>query len=774
MLGGTFVFTNQKQHIDMRHFFHFVFVSLIFTNLSFGQETPITYQEAVQLNIPQTNIQEDYFYFKANVYSNNKTSKQVASGVLNVLLKNANNVVIKQQQHAIINGTVHGGVELPKRIPSGKYTLEAYTQWMLNFDHTENESASICIDCDQDTLPVPAEIQTTTVTVEGGIMVNNLPAKVIIGIPTQDQNIITYGRIIDQKGSYITSVNAVGAGYGAALFTPQSGKSYFFQATDGVKMALPKAVNEGYVFNINTLDEDEFLVQITASKKNKKQKTRLVGYSMGMMVLQKELKFDSHKPVYIELSKKELPAGRMDLYVIDETHTIKSYRPIYVSHKKTEIQTEVVSKTAKETKLKIKILNSKNQRTSFPISLAVYSKDASPIMVDTTPGDIRKKAFLEDTRLLSSHTPKQLETLKIPLKNDKNYTVQTGLNLIGTAYDLTNKILRNERIEVMASSDQGVHIEEVITNDQGILKLTNMELIGVNQIIFRKKAKNVKSRLVKIIPLGEDEKTKNKVVIASTDVELMKKQKNKEAETLPFDTRDAVVLGEINIKKSKLEKRKATPSLYGTDPSPSKIEFQDSERPRTIPQLLQGIPGLVVTNPNDLEPTVWAPSAAGAGGILFVVDGTPLQQTASSGGGLGISVQTNLRDLMDIVSAPDVERIEFLDGVQGAIFGSRAGGGVIVVYTRFANDLDFSRKEGTLKFQGYEPELPFNSYWKDLPRSKRKNAELIYWNSKIILDENGEAIVAIPNQNNLPPKSLRISTVDTQATFASIQNVLFD
>lgn len=754
----------------MARFLNLILLSFFFSSTLFAQKAPIIYQETVQLDLPQTTIQEDYFYFKAYVYSNNKTSKEVASGVLNVLLKDSNGTILKRQQHAIINGAVHGGVALPKRIPSGKYTLEAYTQWMLNFDHLETASVSICLACDKETLGNNNEEPSTIVAIEGGVMVNGLPAKIIVKIPNQDEHKSTSGNIIDQKGTYVTTVNTVGAAYGAALFTPLPDNDYFFQAADGVKYALPKAVNEGFVININTLDKQYLLVQVAASNTIKKQKVNLVGYSKGMIILQKELQVDSHKPIHIELSKNELPAGRVDLYIIDNKEVIKSYRPIAVTHNHTEIRTEVVAKTEKETQLKIKVLDHLDKGTTSSISLAVYSNDSDTSVVDTQKPDDRQQVFIEDMQILAANTPKQLEFLKIPSKNDNNYDVQRGLNLVGTAYDLNNRILRNERIEVMASSDQGVHIEEVVTNDQGILRLENMELLGENQIIFRKEADDLKSRLVKLVPLGESEKPKNKVVIASTPAALIKEQEKKDAETLPFDTTDAVVLDQVNIKRSKLEKRKATPSLYGADPSPTKISFQDFEKPKTIPQLLQRIPGLVVTNPNDLEPTIWRPSAAGAGGLLFVVDGILLQQPADVANSFASSVQTNLRILMDMVSSSDVERIEFLDGVEAAVFGSRAGGGVIAVYTRFGGDPSLSRKEGSLQFQGYEPELPFNSYWQELPRSKRKNAELIYWNSKIALDQNGEVIVTIPNQDNISPKTYRIVTVDTKGSFISQQH----
>ena len=196
--------------------------------------------------------------------------------------------------------------------------------------------------------------------------------------------------------------------------------------------------------------------------------------------------------------------------------------------------------------------------------------------------------------------------------------------------------------------------------------------------------------------------------------------------------RDRLIeLEEVFVTDKKQTERKTAPSVYGV--TPTRVKYQDFERPQTIPQLFLGIPGVTVQGLGTFEPTLSLPKAAGLGPVLWVLDGMPLVQT------------TTLAEIMSLVSYIDVDKIEILYGAQASIYGTRAAGGAIVIYTRSGSFLDsYNRKDANIKFQGYHDSLNFDNYLEDLEKKSRKqqnNLNTLYWNPNLKTDKNGEVLV---------------------------------
>ncbi|MFC4094838.1 TonB-dependent receptor [Euzebyella saccharophila] len=202
--------------------------------------------------------------------------------------------------------------------------------------------------------------------------------------------------------------------------------------------------------------------------------------------------------------------------------------------------------------------------------------------------------------------------------------------------------------------------------------------------------------------------------------------------------RDRLIeLKEVVIADKKEKKRKTAPSVYGI--TPSRVRYQDFERPQTIPQLFLGIPGVQVIGITTFEPQIVLPKAAGSGPILWVLDGMPLVQP------------TNLADIMSLVSYIDIDKIEILYASQASIYGSRASGGAIVVYTRSGSLLDsYNRKDANIKVQGYHDSLNFDNYLDDLKKKSRKsenNLRTLYWNPNLRTNKKGEVLVEFESPN---------------------------
>ncbi|WP_158022803.1 TonB-dependent receptor plug domain-containing protein, partial [Hymenobacter coccineus] len=136
------------------------------------------------------------------------------------------------------------------------------------------------------------------------------------------------------------------------------------------------------------------------------------------------------------------------------------------------------------------------------------------------------------------------------------------------------------------------------------------------------------------------------------------------------DTSKTILLGNVSVRGRKavvMDSRRIYNPLNATvlrldDPAFMAVSNL------TLFQVLQGrIPGVNVTGaePNMVVQVRGPSSMLGNNQPLFVLDGLPVDQ-----------------DVLSFFPARDAEAIEVLKGTEAAVYGSRAAGGVIAVYTR--------------------------------------------------------------------------------------------
>ena len=104
-----------------------------------------------------------------------------------------------------------------------------------------------------------------------------------------------------------------------------------------------------------------------------------------------------------------------------------------------------------------------------------------------------------------------------------------------------------------------------------------------------------------------------------------------------------------------------------------------------------------------------------------------------------------------------------MDAGQASIYGVQAPTGVMIVYTRSGNFLDYvNRKEGGLNFKGYEPAPEFETYMAEREKDRKlRKAELptLYWNPSLETDKNGEAVIRFKNPEGFEQLNLFIETL---------------
>jgi hypothetical protein len=316
---------------------------------------------------------------------------------------------------------------------------------------------------------------------------------------------------------------------------------------------------------------------------------------------------------------------------------------------------------------------------------------------------------------------------------------------------------------MLASSDSDLVIRELETDAAGVLHVKGIDVTGETRFIFRTKGEEQKERLVKLLPIEEPSKSNrpgtertsagNELAESKIYRRTQRKKEFVESTTpVPFDTTGIIKLKEATVVDKRKQEQEGVPSLYGIQPNLFDVVYQDLEKPVPMERLVLKIPGVQVQWTGGGTLPVVYHNRRGGGRILWVVDGQIIR------------FDDPAYSPLTFITPLDILRIEFIiDSGQAAVFGVQAPTGVLLVYTRSGNFLDYvNRKEGGLNFKGYEPAPDFETYMaeREMDRKLRK-AELptLYWNPSLETDKNGEAVIRFQNPQSFEQLNLFIETL---------------
>jgi len=730
------------------------------------QDSLSLYQERGVLHIANKQIDNGRIFFKAYLISGLQNLRSSISSVLNVELVDVKDSIIKKQFHKILDGTVEGNMELSKSIVPGTYYLRAYTRWMKNYDKYFFAKKQIWVG--ESTNETKESINNSDILIfpEGGVLLNGIKNKVLVKLPHMEMgNDKNVGRILDENGKVVGTVKNY-SGIGAGFYEPMSGMTYLLELKNGVKVPMPVANDQGCLLQVNNLGSKSINIRVTATSDYLGTSVKLIGALNGTKYFENDLVFEDSNVKDVVLSKVDIPRGILLLTLKGEGARELAKRPIWVEGERLNVDISQVGMNSNESTFRIKVTDDNNLPVTTQVALSINKLDSNydnlsvdnsivwsdlftlpEIKIDNKNLAERKRRFLRDLIVLMSGLDSINYSYKVnQFRNQIQYPVQKGLEVIGYAYDLNNNLLVNTNIQVMILNDEKSSFRETKTDINGLLRLNELQIDGKATLVFRTRGKDTKSSLVKVI-LAEDweiHETENpKTILKSNDWE----QAISDASTQFVDTTGVIELDEVQVSENRPKVQKSMQSVYGIEIPESRIKYQDYEKPKSIAQMISEIPGVMVTGMGEFEPTVKITRANGAGPVLFVLDGIPLSQGSGSGYEANFfdKAENSLVPLINRVSAVDVERVELMFGADASIYGSRASGGVILVYTRSGSSSDYiKRKEGQLELSGYEPFLDFEAYREELSKKSRKESNILYWNPKLETDENGEVIINLP------------------------------
>ena len=767
-----------------------------------SMESTIISVERTLLHVANNVFENGIVFFNGNVLTAPTKNLNLSAFVIVELLdKNGNS--IKRQFHKILDGAFSGSMSVSNDLPEGVYNLRVYTNYMRNFSKKMYASQNVVMLKTKD-FKLDSTDQKPIIIVEGlrsvsGIE-NNLIVKFALGSPALS------GEVIDDQDKAVAKLKKYDDGISIVKFTPLKERKYHLLLSNGASYPVPESEENGAVLRVNNLSDKKLIVNVKALPSETNRNLKLVGSIGGVKYLEIPVVFKNDWNKTLEVSKTDLPDGIFILELLDNLDNTISRRPVLIDNKDIRLNIESEYTTDGEVELKIKVIDKLANGMVHFLALNVFdtnfAQDESSIdyheandfrlFSQIEPGqfgkndELRKTWFLRDlhvqfydTMLLTgSSQPSYLNNTKI------RYPYKKGLELKGYAYDLDNNLLANKKIQIMVFSSDNQFVKEVTTGSDGFLSILDIDVSGNAQLVFRTTGETTESRLVKFMPLEDFENetyfdsllTEPPIVKDSLiDEELTSKVINKtEGEIYNGNNKAGLIALEEVIVKDEYKTKGKEASTYGVKPSsPQRIKYQDPRRLKSLPQLLSEIPGVIVSGIGGLNPNLTI--LRGTGSVLFVIDGLALSQSSSTTGSDGTSYgggnqSVSLSEIQSVVQHSDIERIELLIGNDAGIYGTRAAGGVVQIYTRQGSENNYiSRKQAQIEFQGYSNEIDYNSYLESLSKKKLKELNLLYWNPKIQTDTNEEVSIRFKlpmNIKNIAIEAVMVSPQDDIELFS--------
>lgn len=713
-------------------------------------------------------------FFKAYIFNSLTLKRFSPSGVLRLELRDSQNALVRTQYHPIRKGVGEGMLRLPQKLKDGKYQLIAYTRWMQNYGEEQFFRKQIWVGDVREAVSTAKTSNAADITFhpEGGRLLAGIPNRLVLKT-TEGTKTKLKGDILDDSGSVLVPVQPYSAGYAMTIFKPEAGKSYRFRSSEGDIWNLPGADSLGYSLRVNNLSADKIAMEVQPTEAMGQQPVILKGKRDGKTYFIHAMEFTETPWARIEIPKAQLPPGLMNFTLEGMNERVWASRLVWIKNR-ADLTIEVSSLGTDFTEegtavFKVRVTDSKGKPVQAELSVSVTRPQQGtgmnllqfikPRELKDIEGTERRERFAADLKVLCISAG----TNGWEAPNEIKYMVQRSLELHGTAYDLNNNLLPRTEIQMLASSDSTLVIREVNTDAAGVLHLKDLNVVGETRFVFRTKGEEQNQRLVKIIPVKEaavegDFEVRKSRIYKKTE---RKKQWIETTASVPFDTTGVIQLDEATVQKRR-DQQKVTPSLYGVEPNPFDVVYQDPERPLPMEVLLPKIPGIQIRRTAEGLPIVVAQRRGLGGEPLWVVDGQIIRTVR----------EDPTYSPLNFITPLDIERIEFLiDGGQTGIFGVLGGTGVLIVYTRNGNNAAFTnRNAGGLYFKGYQPTQDFEDYLNERQSQRKYRKELpgtLYWNPWVQTDQKGEAIIRFTSPGDYQNVLLTVETLTEQGLVGS-------
>ncbi|MCA0381900.1 MAG: hypothetical protein LCH58_07045 [Bacteroidetes bacterium] len=724
------------------------------------------------------------------------------SRIIYVDLVNEKGEVIAKNMYKLDSLSSTGAdIELPKNIASGKYNINAYTLWMLNFPEFV-ASKPIYIYADdflekQQQSKAVAKIQLHFFP-EGGQWVAGAAGRMAFkatnekGLPVAVKAIVK-----NANGSRSYSLDAWHDGMGMFEYeAPQLGEKYVAEvmSTSGQLLQFPLPAVQPFGISMR-LENDQpgklfVLLEAPAMVTDSLKKIQVVAQIHGQVCFRAWLNV-AEGEMAVPISKKYLPPGIVQVTLFDAINRPLAERLAFiggVAYQQALVNTDSVHLKA---------------RAKSMVSFKMPLQEARSISVLVTDGDLHKDS--RDETIVSSliltsdikgyvHNPGQYITdtaataaAKIDLLMMTNgwrrfvwkelltgqfpairYPVETGIALMGemTKSDRKEAVTDGYVSFIIKNKDSASILAEAGVTDKGQFLLNNLDLNGKTQVAYmgtnRKKEGFIVD--VKLKPRFIDTlKRSSRLPLVSFDTADLRNRSSAWANYLQakvnlLDTpsfNGFNFLGNVVVKARKLSPTDSLNNEYTTGPFAmgQSVNPEDMKNYRTVWQVLQAsLPGITVEG-DFFNPTVFfnrfqglnmfSSNNSNSANIIAGSNGEEVNMLLESNGIAYFLNEVNVsKDVINTLNPNEVALIKVLKN-EGAMLGASAG--VLAFYTKNnavnATDAIYQKNYTRTTIQGYaavrEFYMPDYIAMPGLNSMSTDSRYTLYWSSKLQPGKDG-------------------------------------
>lgn len=768
-----------ERKVCLKLIFVFLFQLLLFTN-AFAQ----AYNEVIDRYISQYPQERVYLHYDKSIYSAGETIWFKAylrdgfeatnfSKSMYVDFSDENGKVLAHSMFPVAESSSRGQFDIPKDYTGTVVQVRAYTKWMLNFDtaFVYKKTIKVIPKGNSNVFIRPQKLNVTAnFFPEGGDLINGIESKVAFLVTDQyGKPVDLSGKVTSNTGKKIADIVTEHNGMGAFTLTPVAGETYKVEwtATEGNNgtFTLPTVLQQGVSLTVSAQPTGAvYKIKRSGQTPESAKKVSIVGLMYNRLVYMANVNLAEKDNAEGSIPFSQLPAGILQLTVLDADKKPLSERIVFVNNKDYTFPVEVgLTKLGlgkrQENELSVH-LPEQNTLSNLSVSVtdAGLHTDATEniysnlLLTSQIKGRVYNPAyyFSEENTKASAHLDLVMLTQgwrrynwdKIARSEpmDIKYAPDTAyLYFNGKVYATPQQIAAGgDMVAILRvngdTSQAGNSFIAMPINKDGTFEDRNISFMDSVTVFYSYSNKNSPLRYSEVRFLENKVTAPVKIEMDSRDVLATKSVdtsgfgRDKYFSTLNFtaweegDLKDVVVTANAKTEIQKLDERYASGLFKGDAYQFDLINDPFAASSMNIFQYLQSrVPGLQISNAQSTQPSlVWRGSAPS----LFL-DEMPTQP-----------------EFLSSVSVSDIAYIKVFRPPFFGAMGGGAGGG-IAVYTKRGGDVQTTRSGATIPskvIEGYTLIKEFYSpnYITLDPRHENQDLRsTIYWNPIILLDNNG-------------------------------------
>lgn len=716
-----------------------------------------------------------------------------ASGTVFVDLVNPNGRrILLDARLRQTGGFGEGYMTLPDSMPTGRYTLRAYTSWMRNF--SEDWYFRKTVDIISPKAPAPGgsiaddqlrfDLQFLP---ESGQLVTGLSSRLgFKAVSSSGVGLDVHGFILADKDTVI-GFDSQHLGMGQFQLTPEAGKTYTAYArpkgttTPYTSYTMPAAAATGYVMLVDNLGSKENIrvyvthnvEPTTPASGTSGAKLSLVAQVNGQPVHAAQAAL-ARKSFMVPIPRNKCPEGIVQITLFDEKGkpvcerlayssqnepinlTVTPRRPTAGLRQRIDLDVTATDMTGKPVaaNLSMAVTDKRQQPTPRPYSpsLVTYLLLTSDLTgYIEQPGyyfdPANKDRLLKLDLLLATQGWRRFTWDKVLAETlaATQYPVDPGLTLTGTVYRGTSRNpAPNVALTVMMTRKDSTRDLFSATSDvQGRFLVADANLVDTTTVFVQASQGNSRNFTVTLDKLFSPAVRLVRPPFIPFDVaydelaEFLKRQSEYQAIEAQIRRNREIQLQAVVVKAKKADPYAQQRGLFSRPDASIKVDDINSAGALTVFDILRArVAGVTVTG-TGMDASVQIRGAANFSGPIepqFMIDGMPVDKSAVAS-----------------MSPRDVAYIDVIKGAGAVMLGSRGAGGGINVITRRGGDTgDYVNKSvpgvRVEKIVGYMPKREFYAPRYDNPTPEEKvrpdYRATLYWAPMVKTDASGKATVS--------------------------------